>query len=45
VTGKAWGTVRGAVRYGDKMGIAHGGQMPGRWDDREKHIAPDWAKE
>ena len=24
---------------------AHGGQMPGRWDDREKHIAPDWAKE
>ena len=24
---------------------AHGGQMPGRWDDREKHIAPDWMKE
>ena len=23
---------------------AHGGQMPARWDDREKHVAPDWAE-
>lgn len=23
---------------------AHGGKMPGRWDDRETHTAPDWAE-
>ena len=24
---------------------AHNGLMPGRWDDRERHTAPEWAKE
>ena len=23
---------------------AHGGQMPGRWDDRDRHTAPKWAE-
>jgi len=22
---------------------AHDGKMPARWDDREKHVAPDWG--
>lgn len=22
----------------------HGGLMPGRWDDKERHTAPDWAE-
>lgn len=22
----------------------HGGKMPGRWDDRETHTAPEWAE-
>lgn len=23
---------------------AHGGKMPARWDDRERHTAPSWAE-